>query len=300
MSAALHQICIIFFGILAGFLFRKAKFLSADSTSVLSGIVVNLVLPFFLFSSILNSGVTVRSSSVFLAVGLSSLMFLLSGLSGAGFVRLFRVPESDRGVYLFEILCGNTAYMGIPVCIAVLGKSSAFYASLLNIPYELICFSFGIFLLSGKFSFKRILNPPFLAALCGMILYLLRVPVPDVLVDGCAFIGQATSSCAMLIIGSALAEVPLRELFDDWRIIPYLFLRLAGLGVLMLVLLKPFHIDPVLHGVLVLMASMPAATNSTMLCHIYGGNRSLSAKLIFLSTAFSAVTIPIWSAICFQ
>ncbi len=204
MSAALHQICIIFFGILAGFLFRKAKLLSADSTSVLSGIVVNLVLPFFLFSSILNSGVTVRSSSVFLA------------------------------------------------------------------------------------------------ALCGMILYLLRVPVPDVLVDGCAFIGQATSSCAMLIIGSALAEVPLRELFDDWRIIPYLFLRLAGLGVLMLVLLKPFHIDPVLHGVLVLMASMPAATNSTMLCHIYGGNRSLSAKLIFLSTAFSAVTIPIWSAICFQ
>jgi predicted permease len=47
------------------------------------------------------------------------------------------------------------------------------------------------------------------------------------------------------------------------------------------------------------MASMPAATNSTMLCTIYGGNRALSAKLIFLSTALSIVTIPLWAAVYF-
>ena len=35
-----------------------------------------------------------------------------------------------------------------------------------------------------------------------------------------------------------------------------------------------------------------------MLCTIYGGNRELSAKLIFLSTALSALTIPLWAA-CF-
>ena len=48
-----------------------------------------------------------------------------------------------------------------------------------------------------------------------------------------------------------------------------------------------------------MMASMPAATTSTMLCTIYGGNRALSAKLIFLSTALSVVTIPLWAALYF-
>ena len=59
------------------------------------------------------------------------------------------------------------------------------------------------------------------------------------------------------------------------------------------------EIDPILKGVLILMAAMPAATNSTMLCTIYGGNRALSAKLIFISTALSIITIPLWAAVYF-
>ena len=297
MNAAFHQIFIIFLVILAGYGFRKAHFITEESTSALSGIVVNLILPFFLFSSILNSNSLVGASGVFLSLGLSTFMFFLSGLSGVLFVRIFHVPESDKGVYIFELLCGNTAYMGILVCSAVLGSSSVFYASLLNIPYELICFSLGIFLLSGKFSFRKILNPPFLSALAAVILYLFHVPVPKILMDGCSFLGQATSPCAMLIIGSTLADVPFRDLFNDLRVIPYLIIRLFGLGALMMVLLHPLSIDPLLRGVLILMASMPGATNSTMLCHIYGGNKALSAKLIFLSTALSAISIPIWAAL---
>ena len=127
---------------------------------------------------------------------------------------------------------------------------------------------------------------------------MLRVPLPAVVLDGCAFIGQATSPCAMLIIGSVLGGVPLRKLFDEWRAIPYVLLRLGGVAFFVLLLLRFVNADPVLKGVLVLMAAMPAATNSTMLCSIYGGNRELSAKLIFLSTALSALTIPLWAA-CF-
>ena len=100
----------------------------------------------------------------------------------------------------------------------------------------------------------------------------------------------------MLIIGSVLGAVPLRSLFDEWRAIPYVALRLFGLAFLVHLMLKCVNADPVLEGVLILMAAMPAATNSTMLCTIYGGNRELSAKLIFLSTALSALTIPLWAA----
>ena len=299
MSAALHQIAIIFIGILAGFLCRKARVLSEEGTATVSNIVVKIILPFYLFSAILKSGDGVDSRGVFLALGLSCGMFLLSGLVALLLVPLLRAPRDDRGVYLFETMCGNVTYIGIPVCAAILGGNAAFYASLLNIPYNLLCFSLGIWLLAGKLPLKKILNPAFLAGVAAAVLYLLRVPVPDVILDGCSFIGQATSPCAMLVIGSVLGSVPFKEIFTEWRAIPYVALRLVGLGALTALLLSFLPVDPVLKGVLILMASMPAATNSTMLCTIYGGNRALSAKLIFLSTALSIVTIPLWAALYF-
>ena len=299
MSAALHQITVIFIGILAGFVCRKGKVLSEEGTATVSNIVVKIILPFYLFSAILNSGSAVDSKGVLLTLGLSLGMFLLSGLVALVIVPLLRPPAGDRGVYLFETMCGNVTYIGIPVCAAVLGGNAAFYGSLLNIPYNLLCFSLGIWLLAGKLPLKKILNPAFLSGVAAAILYLLRVPVPSVLLDGCAFIGQATSPCAMLVIGSVLGSVPFKEIFTEWRAIPYVLIRLVGLGALMALLLSFIDVDPVLKGVVILMASMPAATNSTMLCTIYGGNRALSAKLIFLSTALSIVTIPLWAAVYF-
>ena len=299
MSAALHQITVIFIGILAGFVCRKGKVLSEEGTATVSNIVVKIILPFYLFSAILNSGSAVDSKGVLLTLGLSFGMFLLSGLVALLVVPLLRPPAGDRGVYLFETMCGNVTYIGIPVCAAVLGGNAAFYGSLLNIPYNLLCFSLGIWLLAGKLPLKKILNPAFLSGVAAAILYLLRVPVPSVLLDGCAFIGQATSPCAMLVIGSVLGSVSFKEIFTEWRALPYVLIRLIGLGALMALLLSFLDVDPVLKGVLILMASMPAATNSTMLCTIYGGNRALSAKLIFLSTALSIVTIPLWAVVYF-
>jgi predicted permease len=299
MSAALHQIAVIFIAIMAGFICRRRGILTEEGTATISGVVVSLILPFYLFSAILRSGNGIAPRGVFVALGLSAAMFLISGLVAMIVVPLLRPPEGDRGVYLFETMCGNVTYIGIPVCAAVLGGNAAFYSSLLNIPYNLLCFSLGIWLLAGKLPLKKILNPAFLAGVAATILYLLRAPIPSVILDGCSFIGQATSPCAMLVIGSVLASVPFKEIFTEWRSIPYVLLRLVGLGALMAVLLSFLDVDPVLKGVVILMAAMPAATNSTMLCTIYGGNRALSAKLIFLSTALSIVTIPLWAALYF-
>ena len=295
MSTALHQITVIFIGILAGFICRKAGVLNEEGTGVLSNIVVKLILPFYLFSAILNTNSGVSASAVPVAIALSAAMFILSGAVALLIVPLLMPPEGDRGVYLFELMCGNVTYIGIPVCASILGGSAAFYASLLNIPYNLICFSLGIFLLAGKLPLKKILNPAFLAGLAAAILYMLKVNIPSVILEGCSFVGQATSPCAMLIIGSVLASVPIKQIFTEWRAIPYVVLRLFGIAALVAFLLKFLNIDPTLKGVLILMAAMPAATNSTMLCTIYGGNRELSAKLIFISTLLSALTIPLWA-----
>ena len=112
-------------------------------------------------------------------------------------VKILKAPKDDAGVYMFEILCSNATYMGIPVCAAALGSSAEFYASIMCIIYNLVCFSLGVFLLAGKASFKRVFNPPFLAGALATVLYALKVPVPELITKATSFIGQATSPCAM-------------------------------------------------------------------------------------------------------
>ena len=119
MSAAMHQILVIFIGILAGFLCRKANVLTEEGTGTLSTIVVKLILPFYLFSAIMNTDATIDSGSVLLTVALSAGMFLLSGVVALLVVPILKPPASDRGVYLFELMCGNVTYIGIPVCAAI-------------------------------------------------------------------------------------------------------------------------------------------------------------------------------------
>ncbi|MBP5303312.1 MAG: AEC family transporter, partial [Clostridia bacterium] len=56
--------------------------------------------------------------------------------------------------------------------------------------------------------------------------------------------------------------------------------------------LSLFPIDPLMIGVTTIMTAMPCATNSTILCHEYGGDAELSASGVFLSTIISVITIP--------
>ena len=63
MSAALHQIVVIFIGIAAGFACRRLGVLSEQGTGTLSNLVVKLILPLYLFAAILNTSVDVAAGS---------------------------------------------------------------------------------------------------------------------------------------------------------------------------------------------------------------------------------------------
>ena len=116
MSAALHQIVIIFISILVDFICRKCRVLSEEATVSLSNIVVKIILPFYLFSSILKSDTSVDTNSVFLAFAFFFGMFLLSDFVAIILLSLLHAPANDRGVYLFETMCGNVTYRHPGLC----------------------------------------------------------------------------------------------------------------------------------------------------------------------------------------
>ncbi|MBQ6372019.1 MAG: AEC family transporter [Oscillospiraceae bacterium] len=296
MSAALHQTIVIFVGLLAGYFLRKKNIMSASGTKELTAITLNVFLPGMLFVNVLSNNAEMSTGDVLIFLALSAGMYLTGLILGKIFTAVTRAPKSDKGVYEFGSLSSNAGFMGIPVCLAVFGSSCSLYAALTNIPFNLLTFSLGVFLLAGKANLKRILNPSFITSIVAVVLYLLRVPVPSIITDAASFLGQATTVCAMVVIGSTLATVPLGSIFREWRFIPFLVLRLFGIAAITYLLLKFVDIPPLAKSVIVMMAAMPVATNSTMLSSLYGGNTELSSKLVFLSHALSIISIPLWGA----
>jgi hypothetical protein len=99
---------------------------------------------------------------------------------------------------------------------------------------------------------------------------------------------------AMLILGSTIAGMPLKELFDEWRIYIFVILKLLVIPLIVFFALRPFLApEDVLGQVLVVLSAVPVATNATMLSIEYGGNIKLVSQGIFFTTVLSVITIPI-------
>ena len=130
-------------------------------------------------------------------------------------------------------------------------------------------------------------------------IYLTGLKLPDLLASMCSFIGQTTSPLIMLITGSALALMPLRTVFTNWRLYAMYAIKLVILPVLAYVLLRGIVTDSMLLGVIVTVLCIPSATNATNIAYLYGGNHELASSGVMLSTLLSMVTMPVLMQLLF-
>lgn len=119
------------------------------------------------------------------------------------------------------------------------------------------------------------------------------------LVTSLNYLGNLTTPLAMLILGATIASMPVKELFDDWRIYVFTLFRLGVIPLAVMAVLRALNLTtPEITGIMIVLAAMPVATNTTMLAIEYGGNLHLASKGIFFSTILSVITIPVVAMLC--
>ncbi|NPA27506.1 MAG: transporter, partial [Epsilonproteobacteria bacterium] len=88
-----------------------------------------------------------------------------------------------RSIFTIAGFVGNTGNIGIPLGIALFGKESAIYTTLINLANVFIIYGLGVYIYSrGSFSIKRsILNvfkiPMIPAAVVGILINIFQVPL---------------------------------------------------------------------------------------------------------------------------
>ena len=189
--------------------------------------------------------------------------------------------------------------MGYPVLAAAFGNEAVFLTSIFNMPFNLVAFSYGIYLLAKEnkdgtgFDAKKLINPGVISAILAIVIYGAGIRFPKVIVDGTGMIGDITTPISMLVLGISLAQVPVRELFNEIRIYPMTVIRLIILPLITFLVLSIFTNDAMLLGIATMTAAMPVASMSVMLTNQYGGNEKLAAVGVFISTVCSVATIPL-------
>ena len=106
-------------------------------------------------------------------------------------------------------------------------------------------------------------------------------------------VGDITTPMAMLLIGSTLANIPLKEVFSELRIYPYTIIKQVIVPIIAYPILNMFISDSLILGITLIMISMPVANSAVLFATEYDGDISLAAKTVFMTTLLSVVTIPL-------
>lgn len=291
------SIFTLFILIGVGFVAFRAGYISRSGASGLSSLLVNVTIPCLIIESMqvrLSEGLVHSMELLFV---IEVLVYAVSFCVAATIPRFFSGSSFETGVIRFMLIFSNLGFMGYPVAYAMYGDQSVFYVTLINLPFGLLVFTLGIFLLRPDLAkhpeIKRILTPGLVASFIGLFLLFSGISIPSPIRESITLLGSITTPLAMIVIGSFLAPLPVLSMISDRRIYVVSLFRLLVIPLIIFFIISPFVSDPLLVGIPVLLAAMPVAANTVLLSEEYGVNAELASKGVFISTFLSFVTIPV-------
>ncbi len=288
---------LLFLYILAGALIRKTGIITPATRGSYNLFLLNVTLPAMILHSFLQ-GITPQQMREAWAI------LLVSGAGCLGAYLLGRLlwrrkEPGRRSILLFGTMFSNAGNAGMPVAQLVFGDAGVFYASLFLIPTRVLMWTLGISLFigdRGKGKLRALLlNPSVLVVFLGFGMMLLNVRPPALLAAALKNIGDITGPLAMILIGTTLAELDLKEAMH-----PDAFLlagvRLLLIPALVLGVLRLAGCPPLVTSVAVTLYAMPVATNTVVLAERYGADYRFGSRCVFVSTVLSLFTVPLVTA----
>ena len=293
----MEKMLVLFFAMAAGFVCGKRGWLDDAGNRTISRLVVMLTNPMLALSSVLGKQRLMSNRQVLLLTAAAfALLFSCMAISRL-VVRVLKVPERDRGLMRFLFSYCNISYIGYPVVQSLFGMDASFYVTVVVLCSQLLMWSYGVHLVSGHGKFHWhwgiLKNHCLIASLTSYIIYLTGLQLPEIFSSMCSFIGQTTSPLIMLITGSALALMPLKNVFTNGKLYAMYAIKLVLLPAAAFFLLRGIIHDELLLGVIVTVLCIPSATNATNIAYLYGGNHELASSGVMLSTLLSMVTMPV-------
>ncbi|MCP5395197.1 MAG: AEC family transporter [Sphingomonadaceae bacterium] len=294
----------VFALIALGYWSGKVQLLGEAGEPVLTRFVGQVTLPVLTFVTLatMKPADLAVPAMVGVVLGGSALVYVVTFAAE----RLLHTPAGEANISALVGGYGNSAFVGLPVCLVVLGQASLGPAAVVIALNASIVFGWAVLvdemlrhrrggLLAGLGRSLRQIgtNPLIVSAVAGVAAALagLRLPVP--LLTTLQTLGGATAACALVAIGMFMARpfervqpaVSLRLMLAKLVLHP-----LAAFGLLELFPPMP----PIWNATAILMAAMPTGASAYVVA-VQAGERAsrIAATVIVLTTLAAMLSLPI-------
>ena len=303
MTVLLQKMALMLILLVLGYVAVRFKIVPEDFNKGLSKLVINVLLVGMILSSVINKELEMTGAEVAQGVLMMAIAQVIGILIGVLSVKLIpSLKRGDSGMYSMLIGFMNNVFMGFPLVAAFFGEDCVFFASLSNIPFNLMLYTIGIRMLQKgngdeKLNLKRIINMPIIATLAALIIFVFEIPMPAIIDDTMDTLSAAVVPLSMMCIGMSLGNVPIKDAVLQPKMYIVSFMRLIVAPLAAWLILRMFITNPQTLGIIILLELTPSAVICTMLGLENGRDGVESSSGIFISTVLSVVTIPLMLAL---
>lgn len=272
------------------FLFRK-KLVGTAGSSDMGRMLLYIVMP----AAILKSYLADFSPEMLIGLMVSFLAALLSLLLAIVISRIFFRKEEP--IERFGVAFSNAGFIGIPLVQMTLGSEAVFYISSFVALLNILQWTYGVLVLTqdkSVLSLRKLrTNPIILSFLGGLLLFFLPVTLPDSLTGMIGTLASMNGPLAMIVLGTYLAQVPLKSLFTEKIVYRCTIVRLIviPLFTVALIALFPAQYHTIKLTVLIA-AAAPVGSNVAIFAQLYKQDYIRAVKEVCLSTLLCIVTLP--------
>jgi predicted permease len=293
------QVLILFCLILLGFGCAKIKIFTSEAAGYFSSFILKIALPCMILASFQRPFSPELLGEAGAALGVSIILYAISFAVGIAYPRFLGITGPERGVHRYAVFFSNVGFMGYPMIEAILGPAYLFHLSVFNIPFTILGYSVGAWFIAKEgekslaMSWRTFTNPCVICTLVGFFLFFFSVPLPGFLSRSIKMAGDITSPLSMVVIGISLAGVEIRRMIGRWRIYVTVLIRLLLLPALMGLVFYFIGIRGPLMLMAAIITAMPVGAATSVLAAVYNTAPEEASAMVFLSTLFSIVTIPV-------
>lgn len=295
----IQQMLVLFAMMAVGYVSYRLNWLDDAACSKLSTIIIQVLNPAVIINGVLGKDSSEAGALIGQNLLLIVIMFVFLILVSHLVAALLRVPKAEKNQYRLMTIFANVGLMGIPVVSSIYGSEALIFVSFYILVYNVLIYTLGVWLAGGgggvKLEWKKILNTGVISCLIAAALFTFHVETPEAVNTFMSYMGNSAIPLSMFVIGASVAQADLKSIFGNVRLYLFALLKMIGLPLLGMLLLKPFSFDRTLMGIFMIMLAMPVGSIVSMMVEEYGGGDKIGAHGVVLTSVLCVVTLPVVS-----
>lgn len=302
MGSVVNVVLPIFGLILAGYIGRRTAVLGEGAASELNRFVVWFCLPSLLFSATATASWAALWHPAFIAVNVIATMGVFALTLG------WRMASgqafADASIDGLSAAYANVGYIGIPLCVLVLGDPGLAPALIATLVVVCVLFAIAVVCVEvglqtdkriGPAALKVLLalsrNPLVVAPVVGGVWAAMGWGLPSAPAKFLDLLGAATTPCALVSIGAFLAKPQQGRADGQVGLVGLKLLVHPGLSAILAFWV--FDLPQLWAVAAVLLAALPTGTGPYMLADFYQREIAGVSRTILLTTIGSLITLSV-------